>query len=595
MQIQKTVLRAITTGLLLSLLIPHALAQPAGDISGSITSVMLTMVYILIAVLNLFTWVLFFFLELFLDPEFIFGLDPVKGTDGPLLDMLHEIWILSRDLINVLFVFILIAGALITIIQAKSDKVKEYLPKFILAIVIVNFSWFIPRVVFDISQVLTATVFEIPGLLPKIPGVLPGGSDCKTKNLAGATVDCIIVKDWIFFEETKKITRGGTTAGDGILSTDGSTGWYCPLRPYVCVQLVTWKSKEAMSMSTRRRIINGLVVNHARLGTLATVMSMDSIFGAPSGIVGGATEILTALIRAALVLFIHIGLFFPIAAMVVAFFLRIPILWITMAFMPFAAVGYLLGDIGGKNTWDMIWKRFLSAVFLPAIVGIPLTVGFIMVNAGYSLDPTAPGAVAAGSTIKFPIIAGIDSLYQFIWLIMTFFIMYAGVFAAVKQDEFIGKFVSGIEGMGKTLGNIAYKAPLAVPFIPTPSGMSIGEVLAKPKNLDLDLSDGRLGGGANPEAQSMGDVVRNSSIKNDIQITMNAALDPGQTKNKIDEAITKLGTSDSRFNKNNVENAIQGIGLGIGMAQNEIDRIKRQYQAATPPAPVPPPTVPPGP
>ncbi len=51
-----------------------------------------------------------------------------------------------------------------------------------------------------------------------------------------------------------------------------------------------------------------------------------------------------------IVLLLHMALFFPILALVAAFFMRIPVLWVTMAFMPLTALGYVIDPVSGRVT-----------------------------------------------------------------------------------------------------------------------------------------------------------------------------------------------------------------------------------------------------
>ena len=150
--------------------------------------------------MNILMWVLFRLLGLVLDPAFMFDLLP-GGGDGPLLKMLHDIWQLSRDIMNVIFAILLVVGAVITIIKANTELLKAYRAKFVIAIILINFSWFIPRVVLDISQVLTYTIYQIPSLLPAAAGacMIAGSTDGTI-----AAKRCVVVDNVIFFEETKK-------------------------------------------------------------------------------------------------------------------------------------------------------------------------------------------------------------------------------------------------------------------------------------------------------------------------------------------------------------------------------------------------------
>ena len=480
----------------------------------------------MITAMNVLMWVLFRLLDLVLDPVFIFDLN-AGGADGPLLDMLHEIWQLTRDIMNIIFAILLVVGAVMTIIKADMELVKSYRAKFVLSIILINFSWFIPRVILDVSQVLTYTVYQIPSLM------VTKGIPCRVPGSADGTIPsspCVIVTDVKFLEETAGIVAAGPGAA--------LPHWECPIKAFVCVEYSAFNNPTVWDHNP---VLNGLIINHARLGILAHVIDPRA---------GGAVkpapgteirELMTFLIRAVIVLLIHIALFFPMLALVVAFFIRIPILWITMAFMPVAFLGFVIGDkIPNFNPVEKIWKKFITVALLPAIVAIPLTVGFVMINAGTSI-PAPPGV---GGTI-IPILADVKDIWQILWMLMALGVMWIGVFAALKQDEFIGKIVEPIKGYGEMLGKAALKAPLAAPILPIGAGMSPLQLLKMPRNFAGGLeSSGRLDGGmaaatggGTPEVLKARETAKDKRV--DIELKVKGKID-GLDKLKADDIDKEL-------------------------------------------------------
>ena len=473
--------------------IPVAHAAVLDAESEALMSSIAFVISMIITGLNLLMWILFRLLDIVLDPFFIFDLKE-GGGDGPLLNMLHTIWQLTRDLMNVIFAILLVVGAVMTIIKTNTELVKNYRAKFVLAVVLINFSWFIPRVILDVSQVLTYTVYQIPSLLeaadvtckipPSADGTEPGGP-------------CRIVDDVKFFEETKKITPDpvGTPA----------PRWVCPLSGLVCFHESPFTAPATWDHNA---VINGLIINHARLAVLAQVVNPRAGGVAVAPDKSGIREMITFLMRVMMVLIIHIALFFPMLALVVAFFIRIPILWITMAFMPIAVMGFLIGDkIPGFNPWEKIGKQFLTAAFLPAMVAIPFTVGFVMINAGIN-TPIPPGFAKFDTPL--PLIVGVRDIWQLMWMIIALVVMWIGVFMVLKQNEFIGKITEPINQYGKNFGKLALKAPLAMPFLPVGGGMTPMEMFKKidPRRHLADIAaTGRIGsrgGGFDPLAETKG-------------------------------------------------------------------------------------------
>ncbi|MBU0706624.1 hypothetical protein KJ662_00590, partial [Patescibacteria group bacterium] len=106
---------------------------------------------------------------------FSFHIGNFLGTDyiynGDMGDMLHKIWVISRNLVNIAFVFILLWLALNTIFNPgfPLDDLKKKLLIFALLLVGVNFSWLGTRIVLDAANVTTHAVFAIPSGISSPP------------------------------------------------------------------------------------------------------------------------------------------------------------------------------------------------------------------------------------------------------------------------------------------------------------------------------------------------------------------------------------------------------------------------------------------
>ena len=529
----------------------------------------------------------------FLNPIFILDVGAAKdglGGDGPLLDMLHEIWQLMRDLVNVMFAVLLVVGAIMTIVQANTETVKNYRVKFILAVVLVNFSWFVPRVILDVSQVLTYTVYQIPSAFRNGPNAvkctLPGLDD------AGNEIPCIIITNVKFLENTND-EDVVEIEGD----TEGKEGWVCPLKGLVCYEQKNFN--ENPETWTSSSILNGLIINHAQLRVLANIRQPDP----PAGQDRELTELITFLMRMLLVLVIHIGLFFPMLAMVVAFFIRIPILWVTMAFMPLAFLGYVIGDkMGDLDTVKKIWKRFLSAAFLPLLVAIPITIGFILINAGANVEP--PAAFKEFNTF-IPLLASVNDFWELLWMFIAIFVLWTETFAILNKDELIGKFTTPIQNFGQNVGKLALQAPLAAPILPAPKGgdgqkTSILQQLSKfdPRVRLADINDNKRLDGSATKAPSAADergktIVSNGINKTNIQQSITLKAPPGtdlkdaaNAKALIDDIAKKVRAltefdKDAELKRKTNKDIVQDLvvnNASLKLDTADIDQLKTALQ-----------------
>jgi hypothetical protein len=510
----------------------------------------------MILVLNILTWIMFVMLNYLLDPVFIFDLR-ADGAQGNLVEMMNQVWVLTRDLMNTGFALALIAAAVYTIATAKKDFVAQYAPKFLLAVVLVNFSWFFPRVIFDVANVAAAAVYGVPTMLQG------KGSDCiysvkgpdKPKNRT-----CTQDGDF-FLCQCTQIVDVRFLVDKVQPYTD--KGYECPMGRPVCYLERNLDAKNTAGYSA---ILNGLIMNHGRLGQLATVAQNSPSNGRD------VDNFSIFLIRQSLVLLLHIAMFFPLAAMAFAFMVRIPVLWITMAFMPI-----IFADFVGASHFTEIpkklWKYFLKACFLPAITGVPLTVGYILLNVGSNagLERTL-GQVDIRLWNSGADGAGITNVFQLLWLFMALAVIWTGVFAALMSgNDIFAKGAGFFKSAGENLGQAALKVPLSVRAIPgtnmTPLAMmrnfnpralnaAVTEASRNPDGLRGYIND-RNKGTVSSEPAKINDAAQkinaDVTLRNRLDVLVKDAADSTRTDQRakqqelIDE-LKKVGVDTNRAN-----------------------------------------------
>ncbi len=464
----KSILRSVLSLLgiaVLSVILPYPVFAQAPSLSASTVSGATQIAAVLFSVLQFLSWFLLSVLELLMDPQFMFGMN-MQGNgelNMNLVNMLREIWQFTRDLVNLGFALALIIGAVIMIVTADGTKMKEHLFKFVIGLVLVNFSWFIPRVIFDASQVLTYTIYQIPSLLGADNCVMPAQPGDREPR------QCEVVTQFRFLSEADRI--GTVAEPDGSFrGTDGSTGWRCPLRGLVCIQKVPMNQADAQ-VRLPTKIFHGLVVNHARLQWLGQIQpaAFEAQERPGERLTTTFMRLSGTLVKLVIVLLIQIAIVFPLLAMAAAFFIRIPVIWVSIAFMPLVALGFAFPKLREGEYGDLFWKwqeHFLQAVFLPAKVAVPFVIGFIMLNAGAQLQP--PDNL--GNIPILPVFVGIRDMWQFLWMGIALFIIWKYSFDALKSDRagFMGHFTEKIQGIGSSLGSIAAQWPLSMPLIPVP-------------------------------------------------------------------------------------------------------------------------------
>ena len=107
--------------------------------------------------LAVFLWLLTYLVSMFLSPEW---------TSWNIFNMwkyLKEVWILVSNVVYIVFAFLLITIAFANIIWVSGNfEMKQAIPKFIVWILIVPFSWFLVQLLVSVSSILTIAALNIP-------------------------------------------------------------------------------------------------------------------------------------------------------------------------------------------------------------------------------------------------------------------------------------------------------------------------------------------------------------------------------------------------------------------------------------------------
>ena len=468
------------------------------------------------------------FLSILIDPEIIFAINDVG--DGLLL----KIWQTSRNIVNVIFAFMLVFAAIYTVVTAKKDLIMAKWHKFILAVILVNFSWFFPRIILDTANVLTATIYSING------GI---NEECKMYDLQGKQIDCVFLKDHYFFPDSLAKKPNNNMDKRCIGNVDPNNQNVIK-NEFVCMIF----DKLPTDTNTGMGILHGMYINHIRIihaGRIVDVPASNEF-----------VEVIRFIIQFILVLVYFIAALFPIAAMTVVFFIRIPIIWFTVAFMPFMFIGFIMGDKMGEFDTLRIFKHFVKAAFLPTVVAIPLTIGFIMISAGIQSPCPAviakkiPALCQGGGFQLFP---GLSTTWIMLWNVLALVVIWLGFFFALKIDTIYERTGVWFRNAGQSLA----KLPLAMPIIPVGGGKftsakRIGEVSQQP---DLAFSYADKG-------ESIGKVLRDTLSKTD-------NTDPTVAPKRQKEVTDALGGKDNvqqliRSNKTNMQKLAKAINDKAG-------------------------------
>ncbi len=431
----------------------------------------------ILKLISIFIWVILAFIGALMDNEFIIG----KGIEP----VLHQIWLVARNFVNVGFALALIAAAVYMVIKPGGEggvDIKTQLPRFLLAMILVNFSWLGARLVLQTSSVLTSAVFAIPTSIEtqaaKCTISIPQ-KDGTFKTIPDT--NCFNVRDIIIKpgEEinlkngnpsvTKKVQgktdSSDTDNSDSGLSTDTDSDVPGERRYTITWQKALSITLEELKSSASFNQNNAVMIMALNLGSIHNLPLVASKIGNKSAL---TINIIFSLIMIVIIVI-------PLIILFIVLIGRMVILWLTIAFMPLVFLGWVIkGSFTSALFEGMpdVFEQFLNAAFIPVYVGFPLSIGFLMINAGIRLLPTLD-KLPGGVNIKFDGgIAGMGDTRMILWYIATAGVIWTSVsIASSKGPEFTQSTVSWIGDTAKSWGKWLATAPIKyAPIMPVYKG-----------------------------------------------------------------------------------------------------------------------------
>jgi hypothetical protein len=399
---------------------------------------------------------------------------------GAMGEMLHRIWVVNRNVVNIIFVLILLGMALKEIFWLKDGggDLKKNLIMFTLLLITVNFSWLATKVVLDAANVASNVVFAIPmgvsgaGIETLIAGQCnlescnAEGTGCK-KTTPGCILSALYMptdvdpKNWQYMTTedcaTQNVSMGYDDAYKDMVEgkiVENTGTPYQGKKPY-CGGLFNL----AQFKKTTATIY--LTYGTARIQNLVAAFPTDSITQLTVGII--FSLLLQTVYTVALL------------ALFIALIVRMAVLWLFVAFSPFFIVIYALKGIGVQIMNDVEKQfsigKFINWAFVPVKVGAVFSVGFLMIAAGQTINlknaNLNSNIVITGKIIKVnSLFMGMDTIQEFIWLLMTLIILWAGVFSVLGEMPGVKIITDRINKIGSEAGKWLATTPYWAPIVP---------------------------------------------------------------------------------------------------------------------------------
>jgi len=449
-----------------------AYAQPdvatvTGQATGVFNTVLQNMVTFLSKVLELLQkilWPIFLAIGGLMGNDLLFG----SGMEERLLD----IWTQIRNLVNIGFVVILLGIALynVTGFAQENYQLKTFLPKFIVALLLVNFTFIGLKFVLDVSNVLTHVVFTLPSSISaELQGTqiyLPvSGTDEYTEyvsknNLSNDDVTKIesnidrVCKSMFgntndFEKKVNKLKQASTTDPN-----QDPSQFYCQVSG----------SKYTLT-KTGRDFFRQYTSRNSALILAVQMMKIVDINKLSEALEGENPSIskLTFNLLFSVIMYLVYGVAYVV--LFVVLLARLVFLWVIIALSPLIAVKIVFPNLpmGDKD----YFKEFLKNAFVPALIGIPLTVGYIMLGA--LSEANQPITNDFDWKIFNVETSGISDLQSLVIAFGAVAVVWMGVFAAA-QSSIAGNLVQTIRGKLEGAGRALARSTRFLPLIPAGAG-----------------------------------------------------------------------------------------------------------------------------
>ncbi len=394
------------------------------------------------------------------------------GDDDPdsvdIANLLNNFWRIMRDLVNYAFIIVLLVIAFMTVITAGGGvmgagdgfKVGQILPKFVIAVVLVNFTWFGARVVLDAANVAAHVVYAIPASMPDYgfeliedcePPPCLGGDDVLPPN----TRRCVYEVKRLNFSQSAG-TPTPDAAGGALAAAGANTCANGVFTIEFYEDPIDWDMVSRNNIATLFAFglldVHQLVLTNSAVDNLMD-LSLNTIF----------------------VFLLMIILIVVFSAMMLVLLERVIMLWIHIVLSPLLVLLWVVKDaIGsGEGSMDKIsFSSFIGYAFLPAMMGFPLVLGMMMVIVGGQVDLTEVFTTEVNGIEMITGLPGIDNLQQFLWYIIAIAILWQTMTIAQKMDGFTKGTIESMKGGVEGLGAFIAKSPMYLPWIPVRSGVS---------------------------------------------------------------------------------------------------------------------------
>lgn len=408
------------------------------------------------------------------------------------------IWVPIRNMVNIFFVIGLVGIALYNVLGIGGNDggytIKAILPKVIIGIIAINFSFVGIKVVLDVVNVLTVSVFALPTEL-SVGEILPRMSEPQKKqlcdSLSGLSKDGLYqkypddstgngnmdnaVKMAYRPQMAEKACAGDATCLTGIIGV--SKDPESTKEPGAYDTAVGGKFTKDEQKTSYQNMVDAQdkgqwCAGHNPIATkfnerlakfdennaaLAMAVTMGNVLNFNKLDIANKTveDISISLLFSLIMYIIYAGAFVSLVAVLLE---RLVVMWVTIVLSPILLVALVIEPLKAKmGEFGSLSQKFVKNAVAPLIIGLFMSVGWIMITAIQGNLNSTDSFVSVGTGIP---VKGLNTLQDIIVSVGAVVVVWVGVFSAAKDTFVAGKITGAISGALQSAGAWVGKLPL---------------------------------------------------------------------------------------------------------------------------------------
>lgn len=437
--------------------------------------------------MNRLIWPILMMIGGLMDNSLLFG----NGME----ERLREIWIPIRNIVNILFVIALVGIALYNVLgigdENSNYSIKAILPKIIIGIIVVNFSFLGIKVFLDGINVLTTAIFALPnqvGAEIVLDPSNPSDQDTirKTCRLReGLSTSKKINKEE--FEKQRELDTLRKIAGSNEFKAFFE-GKITKLTAQEINQLAgtnlddaqftSFKARYAESM---KKVLCEAYVDEEDNVTKMRLTSQGELFlkrwnskSAPLAMAIGLGKIVfydeidtrslasldKVVINAALSFILYLLYLASFVALFIVLLGRLVVMWLAIALSPILLLGIAVPAVKEKlGGFGEITNTFVQNAIAPLGIGLALSIGWIMLKALQGLNSLGGDQISFSAAQGIPVV-GLTTLQDLLVGVGTIAVIWLGVFAAASKSiaaPVTEMIKGGLSRAGSWVGTLPFK------------------------------------------------------------------------------------------------------------------------------------------